>query len=678
MKKTVLGIILLCSVIAGFVYFASKNQQGITTQTSPIKAQKTYSKNTWIGSLIDKNPQYKNMPVATMTENSISFTRPDGQTETDIVSSPINYKDENGNWKPINTTLTKKGDYFVGDGVTTKIRTDGTVEVEGQKFSQHTKGFGFFDPVTLTFTPVVTFEQGVTNENKFIRKGDGYKDEITVSDHGLKEELILERKLNFVKEGQLLVLETEVPGIDIKDGLIKGEMTTGDLHFPQPSAHDNNSKKPKTSRYANKIDGKQNIYTGVPASWLADAAYPVTIDPDYSANTSDGLVSGVYTPTYSTARASSDNCAAYLDNNWVGQDYDPWISIWRNYMKFDTTSIPDTDNITQVNMKLTALYDSSTTDFDVKIVKYNWAAYDPVCSGNQETVYDGILAATSDDNIWRNTSGMSLYTQYSSGNLDTNWVDKTGSTYYGLISAEDYNNSAPTNSEYIGVATQENATTGYRPVLTVVHTSTVTPTPTPPGSTTIQLQINSDADDYSICPGMGDFEPSSLVFGAGPFCSWWVGSCFGNVTVPKGAFINSAFLTYTSSDNRSTTNVNTKIYGVAADNATPATTFNEADAEPSTTASTTWNAISAWTTDTEYSSPDIKSVIQEIVNRAGFASGNKICLLHYNNVSDVAVRAPYSHESSPSKATKLQITYSTPIKANAHGNINVRGNVNVR
>jgi hypothetical protein len=50
-------------------------------------------------------------------------------------------------------------------------------------------------------------------------------------------------------------------------------------------------------------------------------------------------------------------------------------------------------------------------------------------------------------------------------------VNKTGNTYYSLRSAEDYNNSAPTDDELISLASQDHATAGYRPILTVAYTS---------------------------------------------------------------------------------------------------------------------------------------------------------------------------------------------------------------
>jgi hypothetical protein len=122
---------------------------------------------------------------------------------------------------------------------------------------------------------------------------------------------------------------------------------------------------------------------------------------------------------------------------------------YRNPIKFDTSIIPDGSTILQANMKLAVTTDASDTDFDVDIAKYDWSASDPLAAGTREAIYDGILAATLDDSIWRNTSGISLNTYYTSGNLSVAWINITGSTYYGLLSSRDKAFSTPTGNELV-------------------------------------------------------------------------------------------------------------------------------------------------------------------------------------------------------------------------------------
>lgn len=200
-----------------------------------------------------------------------------------------------------------------------------------------------------------------------------------------------------------------------------------------------------------------------------DMSYPIIIDPDYSSSSDDGGVNSQQL-SYALARSTSNSFSYSGVTISLGQRYASTVYyVYRAFMKFDTAGIPDTDTISQVNMKLVATADSSTTDFDVVIQKYDWSAQDPLSDANREAAFDGCLAATADDNIWRNTSGISVNTVYTSGNLSTAWISKTGYTYYGLMSSRDVSATSPTGNEYINIASQNNGTSGYRPVLTVTH-----------------------------------------------------------------------------------------------------------------------------------------------------------------------------------------------------------------
>jgi len=177
---------------------------------------------------------------------------------------------------------------------------------------------------------------------------------------------------------------------------------------------------------------------------------------------------------YATAHSTAYTLNSSGADHQLGQNYDAAHEIYyisRIFMKFDTSVIPDSDTITQVNMKLVATHNYSDTDFDVVIKKADWSAYDPASEANKDSIYDLILSASSDTNIWRNTSGISINTQYTSGNLDAARINKLGYTYYGLISSRDISSSTPVMDvgEAVRIASQENATTGYRPILTITH-----------------------------------------------------------------------------------------------------------------------------------------------------------------------------------------------------------------
>ena len=123
---------------------------------------------------------------------------------------------------------------------------------------------------------------------------------------------------------------------------------------------------------------------------------------------------------------------------------------------------------------MTCLNDYSIIrDFDVVIKKVDWSAQDPLTNATREAAWDACLAAAADTNIWRNTSGMSENTPYTSGELDTTWLNLGGYTYYGLMSSRDVANSAPgLGSEFIFPASGIHATASYRCILIVDYTPT--------------------------------------------------------------------------------------------------------------------------------------------------------------------------------------------------------------
>ena len=104
------------------------------------------------------------------------------------------------------------------------------------------------------------------------------------------------------------------------------------------------------------------------------------------------------------------------------------------------------------------------------------------------------------------------------------------------------------------------------------------------------------------------------------------GNRFLNIYIPKDATIIHAYFKPTARDSSNIANVNTRLHGEK--NAAPATFSNYADydARTRTDAVIDWDNIAAWTAGILYQSPDIKSIIEEIVALDGWASGNPIVI----------------------------------------------------
>ena len=149
---------------------------------------------------------------------------------------------------------------------------------------------------------------------------------------------------------------------------------------------------------------------------------------------------------------------------------------------------------------------------------------------------------------------------------------------------------------------------------------------------------------------------------------------FLNITIPKGATITAAYITITCRTARSATTVNTKIKGEDADSPAAFSDYTDYSGRPRTTAVVNWNNIGAWVVDTEYNSPEIKTIIQEIIDRAGWSSGNNM-VIFWNDHDDLSTHAAdvnrigNSYNGSTAKAPKLHIEHTVAAVGRSRGYI---------
>lgn len=146
----------------------------------------------------------------------------------------------------------------------------------------------------------------------------------------------------------------------------------------------------------------------------------------------------------------------------------------------------------------------------------------------------------------------------------------------------------------------------------------------------------------------------------GKAASFWYlsGFNFPSCPIPQGATISSATLTINASHDE-TVSVNWTIAAMAADDAaTWSSDLQPYDAyESKTTASVDWTPDN-WTAANWYQSPDISSIIQEIVNREGWVSENGISFIFYAKNSDETLnRRIRSYDGDNEKGAKLNVEY---------------------
>ena len=368
--------------------------------------------NTWIEHITS---QY-DAPVGLRTQGGIGFIQ-GKEVVSHFTGHPVHYF-ESGLWKPITLKRHANGD------------------LEGSPFAFKAgrvthKGKELFQPNAVIFNGKRYPIQLTWKENRLLCEFPFGIYEVQFRENGVRE---------------LLTIPEPVDAV---------------ISFDVPHAKKHGLHKKERHIVGTDIFGDEFTIT-------KDMAFPLIIDPDYSANSSDGSVQGD-SATYSTARSTSTYFSAGVDFLGIYNYLDGIYYVLRAFLKFDTSGIPDGDSISQVVMKCT-VRSVGATAFDVQIVKNDWSGYDPLSSGNRESAFDSVLTSSLDDNIWKNTSGLSTNTQYSSGNLSTSWINKTGYTYYSMQSKNDRDNVAPsTNEQYVQIYSQDSITSGYRPVLTVTH-----------------------------------------------------------------------------------------------------------------------------------------------------------------------------------------------------------------
>lgn len=140
---------------------------------------------------------------------------------------------------------------------------------------------------------------------------------------------------------------------------------------------------------------------------------------------------------------------------------------------------------------------------------------------------------------------------------------------------------------------------------------------------------------------------------------------FTNVTIPNGASITSAKITFVSFETRTETVTRSNITGNDVDDAVAPTNATEYNNLVDTTASVAWDGEGTWTAETTHDTPDFATIVQEIVDRGGWASGQDMQFMIKNDASDTgAYRRFYGHEGDTAKAALLTIEYVTDVTIN--------------
>ena len=133
----------------------------------------------------------------------------------------------------------------------------------------------------------------------------------------------------------------------------------------------------------------------------------------------------------------------------------------------------------------------------------------------------------------------------------------------------------------------------------------------------------------------------------------YVGLRFAGIAIEQGAQIIDAHVDFTAQE---TIKVATSLTlrGEAADDALAfSTTAYDISSRATTAASVAWPNVASWTAGNVHTSPDVGSIVQEIVTRPGWVSGNALVL----RVEGTGERVAESYDVDASKAPVLRVSY---------------------
>lgn len=208
--------------------------------------------------------------------------------------------------------------------------------------------------------------------------------------------------------------------------------------------------------------------------------------------------------------------------------------------------------------------------------------------------------------------------------------------------------------QVVAVVTDDSSATGVSDTvnLSVINSNA--------GISNFAVRVAGSSDDAeeeengAVSTGSTDLE---ITYDGNNGSRQWVGMRFNNVTVPQGAVITNAYIQFTV-DEGTSGDIRVWVQGEASDNAGTFTTTNaDISSRPLTNASVEWTPAN-WPTvgvsGSAQQTPDLRPIVQEIVNRPGWGINNSMAFVVYGD----GKRVSESVDGSSTQAPQLIIDYT--------------------
>ncbi|HFD88072.1 MAG TPA: hypothetical protein ENJ35_10410 [Gammaproteobacteria bacterium] len=188
------------------------------------------------------------------------------------------------------------------------------------------------------------------------------------------------------------------------------------------------------------------------------------------------------------------------------------------------------------------------------------------------------------------------------------------------------------------------------------------------GGGTFQIQTSissSEADGEESANGTTRLYNQNLNLGYEGNNKQVVGLRFENIDIPRGALIDDAQINFTASaaGSKPTSII---ISGIADPQNAPFEETNRNISSRARTSATALWSIPPWKEDqTDQRSPDLSSIIQEIIRLPGWERGDTLAFL----LEGRGARSAYSYDQSQDKAPTLEIRYTADSSSGSVGDV---------
>jgi hypothetical protein len=409
----------------------------------------------WIDEYLQANPERAVNKIIARGTHATHFELSRNVHRAVITGAPQYFRGPRG-WQAFDLSLqADAAGRWGAPGAPARISPDGTLHF-ANGYLQRTLSAGWLDGDV--YSPQAFFGgAGRAQGRRLLSEAGIFWHALVLTEFGVKEELHI-AELPRQAGGEFFVYET------LSDG------PTGGLEFPPGSAIDAAGRRFALKRF---VQGDVT-FTGLPLAELERAAFPLVLDPSVALAglSPDATIVG-QAGDYADARAESTYVDSTYSELFIGQAYDsgiPRYYAYRAFLKFSLASLSSYAHILAATLDLACLGDYSTlSDFDVQVIKHNWAAQDPLSDANRQAAYSGCLNGPQDV-IWRSTSGgLATGVRLASPPLATAWLTPGGAAYYSLRASRDVGSEPPpaNGSEYLTIGSATHATAAYRPVLTL-------------------------------------------------------------------------------------------------------------------------------------------------------------------------------------------------------------------